>query len=510
MSPRSLVFRLGAARVAWLAGALAALLVVGGLGYAYLVGVDTDGDGFTDMVERSGWQTIQGATYVTNPNRQDTDDDGLTDRQEAGEVIRSPDAGTVCQGLTDPTRADSDGDLLGDGVETLGWSSDAGERFETDPNVPDTDGDGLLDGWEAGIRAPSSPDEKTFALYSNPRKIDSDDDGLSDAEEADLSLNPFDVDTDGDQLIDYEEVNVRGTSAELADTDGDGLDDGYEIAAAKSEALDPLQVNVEADPDAYARDFAAGMLAGDAAPGDSIAWLAGNLVSGALSTVPVVGWAFGGIADIRDSIASAVRADWASAAYSAIGLVPTVGDSVAVPLKVAKFLTKHPELVDDVIQTVTSSAWIPQSVQINVITAAAPEAWPAVTKLTSTKIALELANRGVSLKKLGDALTRANHVDGVAAPFQPGVASAEVELIRIVANTSTERVESRVVASTAGCAAECARPARIVDVLADDIAHEAKVGYTMLTPAVEKQIRADAHLIESGLVERALALLRQF
>lgn len=58
---------------------------------------------------------------------------------------------------------------------------------------------------------------------------DSDDDGLSDAEEASLGTNPNAVDSDNDGLFDREEVKVYGTDPLKADTDGDGYSDGVEV-----------------------------------------------------------------------------------------------------------------------------------------------------------------------------------------------------------------------------------------------------------------------------------------
>lgn len=61
-------------------------------------------------------------------------------------------------------------------------------------------------------------------LQANPYTIDSDGDGLSDGQEADLGTNPDINDTDGDGLDDGLEQTLQ-TNALLADTDGDGLDD---------------------------------------------------------------------------------------------------------------------------------------------------------------------------------------------------------------------------------------------------------------------------------------------
>jgi len=60
--------------------------------------------------------------------------------------------------------------------------------------------------------------------------LDSDKDGISDADEAILGTDPFIADTDGDGLLDGAEVNTYGTDPSLADTDGDGFSDGAEVA----------------------------------------------------------------------------------------------------------------------------------------------------------------------------------------------------------------------------------------------------------------------------------------
>lgn len=65
---------------------------------------------------------------------------------------------------------------------------------------------------------------------------DTDEDGLTDKEEAELGTDPEAADSDGDGLGDYEEHIELGTDPTKADTDGDGYDDGDEIA----EGSDPV------------------------------------------------------------------------------------------------------------------------------------------------------------------------------------------------------------------------------------------------------------------------------
>lgn len=72
--------------------------------------------------------------------------------------------------------------------------------------------------------------------------VDSDGDGLSDAEERRLGTDPFNKDTDGDGLTDYEEVNVYKTDPLNPDSDFDGLSDGDEVLKYKT---DPLNADTD-------------------------------------------------------------------------------------------------------------------------------------------------------------------------------------------------------------------------------------------------------------------------
>lgn len=72
-------------------------------------------------------------------------------------------------------------------------------------------------------------------LYDGGYLVDSDGDGLSDADELQVyQTNPNLADTDGDGLNDGAEVNTHLTNPKLGDSDGDGFFDGYEVRAGKS------------------------------------------------------------------------------------------------------------------------------------------------------------------------------------------------------------------------------------------------------------------------------------
>ncbi|HOZ56208.1 MAG: hypothetical protein BWY51_00863 [Parcubacteria group bacterium ADurb.Bin316] len=69
------------------------------------------------------------------------------------------------------------------------------------------------------------------AASQTANEIDSDQDGLTDSEEASLGTDPLNPDTDGDGLFDREEVRVFKTDPLNPDTDGDGFKDGEEVRA---------------------------------------------------------------------------------------------------------------------------------------------------------------------------------------------------------------------------------------------------------------------------------------
>jgi hypothetical protein len=76
------------------------------------------------------------------------------------------------------------------------------------------------------------PPEQNQNLNSNTNgtaAIDSDKDGLTDAEEAQLGTDAMQADSDGDGLSDWDEVRVYKTNPLNPDSDGDGYIDGEEV-----------------------------------------------------------------------------------------------------------------------------------------------------------------------------------------------------------------------------------------------------------------------------------------
>lgn len=70
--------------------------------------------------------------------------------------------------------------------------------------------------------------ELTADLGENPFLADTDGDGLNDGEEQTYNTKPAVPDTDGDGVLDGDEI-ANGTDPNLGDSDGDGLLDGFEI-----------------------------------------------------------------------------------------------------------------------------------------------------------------------------------------------------------------------------------------------------------------------------------------
>ncbi len=81
------------------------------------------------------------------------------------------------------------------------------------------------------------------ALSGCASMLDSDGDGVSNADEELAGTDPDNEDTDGDGLRDGGEAN-RGTDPLVADTDGDGLLDGEEV---KDYGSDPLSEDSDGD-----------------------------------------------------------------------------------------------------------------------------------------------------------------------------------------------------------------------------------------------------------------------
>ena len=371
--------------------------------------------------------------------------------------------------------------------------------YRTNPDIPDTDGDGLTDGDEAGALVTNAQSESVYYGYSDPRLPDTDGDSLGDADEADLSLDPFDRDSDGDQLGDGREVEVVGSAPDTADTDGDGFEDGYEDASREKQGLDPLWVNVKVSKASYVAGFAKGAVAGDLWREDSLAWLAGNLASGAASLIPGVGPIVGGGADLRDAIGSAIHADWVGSGFSAAGMVPYAGDAVAIPGKAAKFVARNPELAAATAAIIATAAKVPETIKVKAARQIWGKNWDDLRDAgASEKALLRLQKGPTKLDDLADGLKRPTHVQGPAARFFAEGTEGEVFLEDLYGAT-LKGADKQVWASTKGYIGR----GRFFDVFVDGVAHESKVGRVLWSESIENQIRKDAWLIKNGDIEAA-------
>ena len=174
---------------------------------------DSDGDGLTDYIEVE--------IYGTNPHKADTDGDGLDDYFE------------IVWMETNPLKAD---DILKEDPDEDGLTNEQEAKYNTDPYSKDTDDDGLTDFEE-------------IEIGTDPLLDDTDYDGLDDGYEVNTSkTKPDEVDTDGDGLSDYEEIQLNLDPLKTATYDIPDKD--YTIVQIIS-ADDPILSDINTSDNAY-------------------------------------------------------------------------------------------------------------------------------------------------------------------------------------------------------------------------------------------------------------------
>jgi hypothetical protein len=156
---------------------------------------DTDGDGLSDYYEHA---------TGSSPTLPDTDGDGLSDQQE-----------TLFG--ADPSRKDSDGDGLYDCQEVF-------HQVVTEDLLGNTPGAvcGTAGEWSGGwsiVYGTFNAVPRTTLVTSNPTEVDTDYDGLTDAQEMTYGYNP--------RL--YSEPNVLSLNSELSEVSGEetSASDGF-------------------------------------------------------------------------------------------------------------------------------------------------------------------------------------------------------------------------------------------------------------------------------------------
>jgi hypothetical protein len=107
----------------------------------------------------------------------------------------------------------------------------AATNTETEIIAPETVATPSLTETNAPGSTTTAPATDINANVPASATLDSDGDGLTDVEEAQLGTDPLKIDTDNDGLNDREEVKIYLTDPNNPDTDGDGYQDGAEVRA---------------------------------------------------------------------------------------------------------------------------------------------------------------------------------------------------------------------------------------------------------------------------------------
>lgn len=144
----------------------------------------------------------------------------LTERFNFNEFTVSKDLTLWAKWLDNTDEQDTDSDGLFDVIEY---------KFGTDVEKSDTDGDGLSDYFEMLVSFTDPLNDDTDKNGTKDGDEDFDQDTLSNLNEFKYETNPYIADSDEDGLTDAEEINTYKTNPKEKDTDSDKVSDGKEI-----------------------------------------------------------------------------------------------------------------------------------------------------------------------------------------------------------------------------------------------------------------------------------------
>ena len=204
--------------------------------------INHNGNIYSVPVENGSFTTILNLSAVNNIIASGTD---VIGRSYSASLLLDGDMlsaeGELTMGF-DPLDPDSDSTLtpedesgngIPDGLETLDnqLPSFAKYRIGADPLKEDTDDDNLTDYFELMqlglITDVGLNDTDGDGILDEDEDID--EDGLTNLEEQNYGTDPLKPDTDGDTLNDSFEVNIFGSNPLLIDSDDDGLEDDSEF-----------------------------------------------------------------------------------------------------------------------------------------------------------------------------------------------------------------------------------------------------------------------------------------
>ncbi|NVJ51384.1 MAG: right-handed parallel beta-helix repeat-containing protein [Gammaproteobacteria bacterium] len=211
---------------------------------------DSDNDGVVDSLDAFPFdpsETVDSDGDGVGNNADDDDDnDGVADTQDAFPLDPNESLDNDNDGIGNNADPDDDNDGVNDLLDAFPF--DPAESLDSDGDGignntdADDDNDGTADQDDAFPLDPSESIDSDSDGIGNNADNDDDNDGVIDSNDAfpfdanesvdtdnDGIGNNADLDDDSDGLSDSEETQTYGTDPLSADTDQDGMSDGYEI-----------------------------------------------------------------------------------------------------------------------------------------------------------------------------------------------------------------------------------------------------------------------------------------